>query len=451
MIRNISIKFLSLLLLSLILFIGLYNIAHYDPIEGYDAEAHFNYVDYLARYLPDSLKLPSDNETREFFNPPIAYIVPSLTQVLCRNLITSQDFLNDCRPIYGLYTQILQLIIYLLTIFINLKTIKLFLNNKNILNLEYLIIISLFAVNYRTIIMIRGEPYILFFMSLLIYMFLNAERNNFNISTKNTIFFGFIIGMLALSRQWAFLLFPAFFLLMFKIEKKNLLNYIKYISNSFFVGFILSSWFYFSLYFKYGSFTAFNKESSGFNLTNQPLNFYFPNLSDIFLVFTEPIRPNFSNQFISVLYSDFWGDYWGYFSFTSRKIGLARGQLEIGSYFGRINLVSLIIFIFLLVSVFVVNKQYTNSYFVKYITLSIAISFLGYTWFLISYPMLPTGDGNKAVYIVQMFNLMALSGALVLNKLKVTNYSLYRIFLIYFIIAYIHNFDSYLSHFPIRF
>ena len=43
----------------------------------------------------------------------------------------------------------------------------------------------------------------------------------------------------------------------------------------------------------------------GFKFSNQPLNFYIPNLNDLMLVFSKPIRPNFSNQFITTLYSDF--------------------------------------------------------------------------------------------------------------------------------------------------
>ena len=52
-------------------------------------KAHFSYVDYFSRYLPNEFKLPSENDTREFFNPPLGYLVPSIAQVLCRNVIES--------------------------------------------------------------------------------------------------------------------------------------------------------------------------------------------------------------------------------------------------------------------------------------------------------------------------------------------------------------------------
>ena len=60
------------------------------------------------------------------------------------------------------------------------------------------------------------------------------------------------------------------------------------------------------------------------------------------LMFTKPIRPYFSNQFLPILYSDLWGDYWGYFSFTSRSLAEGRNQDIIGDYLSRVNLISLI-------------------------------------------------------------------------------------------------------------
>ena len=56
------------------MYILIYNFFHYSPILGYDAEAHYSYVDYFSRYLPRSINLPTRADTREFFSPPIAYI-----------------------------------------------------------------------------------------------------------------------------------------------------------------------------------------------------------------------------------------------------------------------------------------------------------------------------------------------------------------------------------------
>ena len=99
---------------------------------------------------------------------------------------------------------IFQSILYLLTIYFYLKTIKLFFNNKYIFNLSTLLLIGIFTINYKTVVMLRGEIYILFFNSLLMFLFLKFIKKSFNYKKLDLFFFGLIIGFLALSRQWAF-------------------------------------------------------------------------------------------------------------------------------------------------------------------------------------------------------------------------------------------------------
>ena len=94
--QNFS-KVIFLLISLSSLYILIYNIFHFNPILGYDAEAHFSYVDYLSRYLPNELRLPSSDETREFFNPPLGYIIPTFAQVFCSNsnmVIKTKPFLS---------------------------------------------------------------------------------------------------------------------------------------------------------------------------------------------------------------------------------------------------------------------------------------------------------------------------------------------------------------------
>ena len=200
-------NFVFALISFLTLYILIYNIFFYNPILGYDGEAPYNYVNYFSRYLPYEIKIPSMDDTREFFSPPLGYLIPSLAQVVCRNVISSSNFLVECQPIYGKATQIFQSLMYIATILINLYTLKLFNKSNSFVNSSYLILISLLAVNYRTISMIRGEPYILFFLSIFILLILKIEKNDFNLNPKLIIFSGITIACIALSRQWGFFLF----------------------------------------------------------------------------------------------------------------------------------------------------------------------------------------------------------------------------------------------------
>jgi len=428
------------------LYILIYNLFHFDPILGYDAEAHYSYVDTFSRYLPYKVYIPRNFETREFFNPPIAYIFPSVVQVFCRNLIESSNLLKECQPIYGKLAQIFQAIIYCISIFINLKTINLILNKKNYINFSYFILTMLLAVNYKTISMLRGEVYILFFLSILINLFFRMEKKEFNFKLIDIAFFGSIIGLLALSRQWAFLLFPAFFILTFRNPKKFRKKYLYFIFGSFVTGFFLSGWFYINNFIIYGTFTPFNTEKVGLKLDN--LTFFDWNSVSTYL-FENPIRPYFKNQFFPILYSDLWGDYWGYFVFTSRFLDIGRDQLSIGEYLGRVNFISLFTSGLLIYGIFFQIYNFKKPLVTSYILYSILISLSGFLWFTLAYPTSGSGDTIKATYLVQVFNLCTFITSLFMEEIK--NKKIYYFLLSILISIFIYNFDSYLSHFPINY
>ena len=148
-----------------------------------------------------------------------------------------------------------------------------------------------------------------------------------------------------------------------------------------------------------------------------------------------------------------WGDYWGYFSFTSRSLDTGRNQLLIGDYLARVNIVSLLLLSFFLYSIvnfvfdFVKNKIDYKDSFNFYIFISIIFSLLGYLWFLIKYPELKTGDTIKATYIIQMFHLIVFISAQQLIKIKYFNPKLYKLITTSFIFLFFHNLSAMLSHF----
>lgn len=443
-------NYISFLIISSIIYILIFNIIHYSPSLGYDAEAHFAYVNHIARYLPDSFELPSSSETREFFSPPLGYIVPAVGQVICRNFIESADYLKDCQPFFGKFTQVFQSILYLLTLFINLFTIKLITNNKSFLNTGYILLLSLLAVNYRTISMIRGEPYILFFMSLLLYIIFKVEKSQFELSIKTIAFTGIVIAGIALSRQWGFLLFPPLIILLFINRKLPKKNYFKFWLYSSALGASLSSWFYFGLYRSYGSFFAFNMDRTNFSFSNQPISFYFPTSEHLISMFTNPIRPNMNNQFISILYSDLWGDYWGYFTFTSKYLDIGINQNTIGSYLARVNLFALVLTFIILFLYMKSLKNFSSVFLVSYIKYAVLSSFFGFLFFSITY-VTTAGDVIKAAYIIQLFHLIVFVAALYFDRLRTHNQKIYILTMFILLIGYLHNFQSYLSNFPSSF
>ena len=248
---------------------------------------------------------------------------------------------------------------------------------------------------------------------------LKVEKVNF-VSTKNVILTGLIIGCLALSRQWAFFLFIPILIIAFL---ENLILRVHILNFGYLVQGLrlLSSWFYIGLYFNYGSFTTFNLSKPKFSFSNQSFEFYIPNFDQIKYLFTKPIRPYLENQFITTLYADTWGDYWGYFSFTSRFLQIGRNQLEIGDYFAKVNVLSLITTGIICFFCYKTYTNFKNIYLIKYIFLAMLCSILGFLLWVISFPV-ANGDTIKSSYIIQFFNLAVFSAS-VSYKLQFVNRS----------------------------
>ena len=442
----------TLLAVTLIAFFS-YNIYSYNPLNGYDAEAHHTYIDFIAMYLPADLNLPDDTVTREFFNPPVPYLFPAIIAVVCRNIIEAENLVTACQPIYGNLTQIFQALLFFASLLFYKKFFKNIYKNEKVINYIFLLMVGLLTVNFKTFVMIRGEVYIIFFHSIMLYVFSRILIKNYKFNKYEVLWFGTLIGLMALSRQWSFLMFLGYGMYIFFItslaEKKRYFNFLTY---SFLIGFIISGWFYIGLFIEYGSFTAFNMETKPFKFSNQPLSFYFPISQESYMVFTKPIRPYFRNEFLPILFSDLWGDYWGYFSFTSRNLEQGRNQLIIGDYLARVNIVSLlptailiIGFVYSIKKIIVKNKDLKDRSMVLLSLLSI-FTILGYLWFLITHPT-GSGDTNKATYVIQLFHCLSLISTMYLYEIFQKNKKIFYILYFSLIAVFIHNSSAMLSHF----
>ena len=211
-----------------ILYVLIYNLLHYDPIQGYDGDAHHAYVqNFLNLYIPGRLNQPSSNLTYEFFSPPFPYLFPAFVNEICKSYFSLENIYETCQKIYGFINIIFQSFMYLVLLYLYMKIVKLFNGTDKKIYLSVLLVLGLFTANYRSIGMIRAETYILLLNSFLLYRFLLLLKKSFAYDKSDIFYFGFTIGLLALSRQWAFLLFPAYFLLYFFIKKEHKLRYFK--------------------------------------------------------------------------------------------------------------------------------------------------------------------------------------------------------------------------------
>ena len=407
------------IILFVILFIMIFNVFSYYHEFGYDGQDHKWYIEVLP------LDLPTQNDTKEFFSPPLPYLFPSIIDSICDKLYDANRTTTNCSIFYGNITQFFQLFMFFIILFCYLKILNLLSENKNYKNLT-LILLLLIPVNYKTFVMIRGEPYVSFFFFLILYLLFSIISKEKDINRADYIFLTLLMGGLGLSRQWGLLLLPGIFLTIFLVykykDKEFSKKYTRLVFSSSVFSFPLYFWFYTHLFLNYGSITAFNREPLPFNFSNQSTSFYFDlALTDIF---TRPIRGfSLENKLFPILYSETWGDYFGYFLITHAKGGL-EANYELVPYLGRVNLLAIIptfLFIIGIFYFFIKFKNLNINQKIMYSTFLLCVSFMwiGYMWFVIKYPNYSKGDTIKATFILQLIQLLPFFGSIfVIDNLK---------------------------------
>ena len=433
------------------------NACLHDPRIGYDAGGHLKYIQTLSE-----LRLPTPEDTNEFFSPPLPYLVPaliiSLTGIKLFWAAKIAQFINLFLSIGLTY--------YLL------KICKLIAPQSST-KLVSLIFITILPVYYKTFAFVRGEPYVIFFTVFILYFLcLILIKNEFKL--KNIVLLGLAIGSCFLSRQWGFLLLPPIVVL-FIFQWVQIPIRRQSLTKAFCVCFVLititSGWFYVSLYSRYGSFTAFNRAPvSEFSFNNQPPEFYFGlSLNELF---EKPIRPSFTNQFFPVMYSDIWGDYWCYFSVfgrdkrTSQFIESKRlyhlmlkdttpdwletNYSSMQAYLGRVNLISLFPTALVLISLIAITAGISSKWSLRQLLvnrkslyvfqiIAIVTTILGYLWFLIKYPNLGKGDTIKATYISQIIPFVAILVGTFSSYINKRSRLLFHLILGGLFIVFFHN------------
>jgi hypothetical protein len=433
-------------LFGLMVIVSVTNVFSYYHELGYDGQHHKWYIEVLPN------NLPTEQDTKEFFSPPLPYLVPSIVDKFCDKSIEFDLIETNCSIVYGNAGQIFQVFLLLLTFIVLCKIVEIIFPKNNEFANATLLIFTFLPVTYKSFAMIRGEPYVIFFMFLLIHKFLLIILKKEDVSSKNALKVGILFAGLALSRQWGLLLYPAFALTWFLVFRVYDFNFFKkyslFLTKAFSIGILLSSWFYLSLFTRYGSITAFNRNPLTFSFNNQPYSFYFE--FPLIDIFTKPIRGfDLTNKLIPVLYSDTWGDYWGYF--ILRKSG-PYANFDIVPYLGRVNLFSLIPTMLMLFGILYTiynfkNLNFEQKVFYYIISSCILFTWLGYLWFLIKYPNPSKGDTIKATYILSLIQLLPFYLGNLMNKINKKSTLIYKIIFLSLIAVSAHNLPVLISRY----
>jgi 4-amino-4-deoxy-L-arabinose transferase-like glycosyltransferase len=440
--------------------IVLTNAILHHPKIGYDVAQHLNYI----QILPD--RLPSQQDTNEFFSPPLPYFLPSRFDVICEqhapDALRSYNGLSysyACRFYDGKFAQGLNVLLSIGTTILLLMIAEQIQPSNRFFKISALMMLALLTVYYKTFSQVRGEPYVVFFIVLSIYL-INEILKTTSLNYKLVVATGISLGLLVLSRQWGFFIFPAIFLLIIWIFiQDRRIGWLR--TQQFFLITILSAiiggWFYIHLYLDYGTFSAFNIKQPQYPSIEEASLFFRQTELQGLKLFKMPVRPAFDHQsFFAIMYSETWGDYWGYFTFI--KPGTAQdnvgNQAALAPYLGQVNLASILPsllllagFIYGMIQIFQLHELLTfERTSIVFITLLVLSTMIGYFWFVYRY-FVQTNLVIKATYAIQMFiALLFLFGGF-MEWIRKRSQLAYNIILVLLILVFIHNLPAMITRY----
>ena len=445
------------------------NTVLHDPYQGYDAGDHIHYIKALAI----NREIPTCAESAQCYIPPLAYMLPAII------LATGRINLWEAAKFAQLFNVILSLgLTYYL-----LKICDLIDPQNVIFKLSSLAMLGILPVYYKTFALIRGETYLPILFVFIAYQVLSIFLARGN-PLSNMILLGLAVGLAILARQWGFLVLPAIFLFAmyatFKDRSKFRLS-IATMAVCILIPILVAGWYYFIMLQRYGSLTAWDRPASKLSLSAFPPEFYFGTGSG--KLFTDPIRPSFSNQFPAIFYSDTWGDYSAYFLVYAKdkRTGdyiiskyfenmivtgkplpdwIETNRYTINSYLGWVNFVSLLpsvifaaglIYAFILIIRAWIEGPGENHIVGPIIfTLIIISSMVGYGWYLLRYQNQGQGgDLIKATHMMQIFPFMALLAGGILEKLWRRWPKVWTTTMIILGLIVIHNLPAMITHYAL--
>ena len=433
-------RLLTVLLFVAIQAVMLFNVTLHDPTIEYDAEDHLSYFATLAQH-----RLPTLDDSREFYCPPLPYLVPTLA--LMSGATTEWGA--------GKIAQFVNLICSVVLCVFLCKICELMAPGADDLKFWSLAMLAITPVYFKTFAMVRGEPMLAMFATASIFYTLRAFREGER-RRYDFVILGVMLGLTILSRQWALMIPPAIAVYAFALPrptlKERILN-LKPLVVSFAIAAMVGGWWYVSLYERFGSITPFNRPLQKFTLREEPLKFYIGlGLPEFF---TDPIRPSFTNQLIPTYYSEYWGDWEGYFLVYGRMkdtgelrdglklwfslrtdpkmISYTTNRFSISTGLGMVNLAaivpSLLMFAGFIAGMAALVGRGRGKLDEGLLAVVIFASMAGYFWFMIKLPSVGSGNNIKATYELQTVPFLAILGAREIIMIREYRPMLYQVLL----------------------
>ncbi|HVU13501.1 MAG TPA: hypothetical protein VHD90_19615 [Phototrophicaceae bacterium] len=420
--------------------IVVWNVIHQQSAAAYDSEGHYANVAVIAQG-----RLPTLADSGEFFSPPLPYLLPALVARVSQTCLTpNQNCFEGIRKL----GQAQNVVVSVVTIFFLLRLGQQLQPDEATLRTLALLLLAMLPVYYKTFSFMRGEPFVVLFTLLLIdRLLILLQRPPGWLDAVSLGTFG---GLLLLSRQWGiFILIGValwWVLLLVKRRQTGLRLIVPGLAASL-IALILGGWFYLGLLVNSGTMLAFNRPA---DTAPKPITF-FTGLGGSNL-FTYPFSPGYDGQALPIFYTEIWGDYFGYF-YLQRPVVAVRYPASVLSYMGRVNALSLLPTLLLLIGLVygiyrLIRSLATTlddkALIVSLLTSVTLISIVGFIWFLARYP---SGDADtaKATYLLQIFPCLCLLTAVWLTVIRRRWPILFNVLVLLLIVVAVHNDLMYFS------
>lgn len=368
----------------------LWDVFHYDWLNGYDAYANSRYADVVR----DNHRLPVEGESgATWHNPPLFFAFAAL--------IESHRAMQALGAFAG----------FAVVVFAWLIARELFPRSRSA-QLAAIAFAALTPVLTRASIMYHPEPLATALAVAGLYVVVRAlARGEATVLTGAAA--GALFGLAALTRTWALALAAASFLALLGARRSWAASALAVV-----LLVLTLPWFVHQARER-GHPLAFNRpapEESFFS--RRPASFYTS--LDVGAIFSRPYAPNYANHLWPVLYTDWWGDYWRYFEVPVENISTpAELPPQYENPRVRQSYVGLAPSLFAIAGViglFIVGIRQRAPALLLLPT-SIVLLGLAFLIFQISYPS-PDGDTIKAAYLLNAVAPLAVCAAWALDRLR---------------------------------
>jgi hypothetical protein len=382
-----------LLLLAVVAAIATANAFTFPGDLGYDALAHRTYADLLIHHG----HIPSPEESQEFHTPPGFYAVAGTVEAAAQSLGAAHPWqiARGLNVVWVLGTAVLTLLV----------ARELFPRDR-LLQLAALAFAGLVPVVLKLAAMFHPETLSLFVSTLALYLAVRMLARR-RLDWRSAALLGAVLGAAQLVRGFNLWLVP---IVLAGFAAAALRGYVAPRRAGAAAAVVIAAtaivagpW-YVRQTVEYSNPIAFNRPAPNVPLwRRRPASFYLG--LGLPQSIRNPTRPHFVNRLIPTLYSDLWGDYFGYFAWTTAASGTTpvpldpttQKELEAQNVLGFVPTLLAIAGVLALLWESVRKRTPFRDPGVLTVALLPIAGLLGFLVFTVSYP---SGDGDviKAAY-----------------------------------------------------